>query len=414
MKRRILISALFFLSLLPVFPKGSLELTYRTLKSSRTIEALAASKTLSMKIVLRELENGLFDIQSPPFFSARIGDFIHIGEIRDARILSALLNPLSDVDLYGGFVEGGNLKRIESPSISPRFSGVAICLPNVDIISFNPLFNRDTDSAFSVLSGDGNVFAALMYARHNGKDRQSLQTDWRNSSEGKNMVFSLVGATGETDMSGLHMKSDAFVQSSWDRLLGGGTTTSWSLKASSDRMDMNLSRKLGGVGPNPKKTHDEERPMEIMEAGLSLSDGSATLGISYRSSTYAKPVYGGRSQIRLLEMDSSLAFWNLKFKAEHSTDYERDFGKESKTVYRVEAKLKDADIKASLTVLRPRTETCKVTEPVVEIRFAHGRFEYGKGIASMELSMEREFNKCKLKITMNQDRMVTASLRFTR
>ena len=99
MKRIILISTFFVIVLLPILGKTSLSVTYTTLKRSKTVEALVNSDSVSMKLVLRQTQDGYFTFESPPFLVADIDELVHIGEIKDERILSALLDPFADVDL---------------------------------------------------------------------------------------------------------------------------------------------------------------------------------------------------------------------------------------------------------------------------------------------------------------------------
>ena len=412
MKRKILISAFFVITLLPVFGRTSLEVTYRTLKRSKTVEALVNSDSVAMKLVLRQTQDGYFTFESPPFLVMDIDNLVHIGELKDARILSVMLDPFSEEDLEDGFVSGRNLKKVTDPAISPQFSGLAITMPHVDIIAFNPVFNRNSPLAFSVVAGTDKVFAGIMHASHNTDVSHSFQTDWRRMGNGKNMVFSIVGTSAETRLPNLNLKSFIFVQNAWDRLLGGGTTTKWSLEAQSEKIDAGLSRILGGIGPKLKNSDETLNPEDAFDAELTLKDGDLALNLAYRSSLYEKPVYGGRSQMRLLELETSFESKNAKLQANHSTSYEKDFGKISKTDYIVTVKAKDAKFKAQMTLLRPSTEKCIITDPSVEITFPSAKLGIKDGKTKMELSLERSFDDMKLKISIDQDRMLTASFRL--
>ena len=412
MKRIILISTFFVIVLLPILGKTSLSVTYTTLKRSKTVEALVNSDSVSMKLVLRQTQDGYFTFESPPFLVADIDELVHIGEIKDERILSALLDPFSDADLEDGFVTGRNLKKVTDPAISPKFSGLAITMPHLDIISFNPILNRNSPLAFSVIAGTERAFAGVMHASHNTEVADNFQKDWRRMGNGKNMVFSIVGTSVEAKLQELNLKSYIFLQNAWDRLLGGGTTTKWSLKVESEKMDAELSRILGGIGPKLKSSDETLSPEDVFNAGFTLKDGEIALNMTYRSSLYEKPVYGGRSQMRLLELESSLETKNAKLQANHSTNYEKDFGKISKTNYILTVKALDSKLKAQMTLLRPSTESCRITDPSLEITFPSAKLVIRDGKTQMELSLERNLENMRLKISIDQDRMLTASFRI--
>lgn len=412
MKRKILISAFFVIVLLPVLGKTTLEVTYTTLKRSKTLEALVNSDSVAMKLVIRQTKDGYFNLESPPFLVLDIDDLVHTGELKDARILSAMLDPFSNVDLIDGFIKGSNLKKITDPAISPKFSGIAITLPHLDIISFNPALNRNSPLAFSLIAGTDTAFAGVMHASHNTEVSDSFQKDWRRMGNGKNMIFSIVGTSTEAKLKDLKLKSFIFLQNAWDRFLGGGTTTKWSLKAESEKLDAGLSRILGGIGPKLKHINETQSPEDVFDANLTLKDGELALNMTYRSSLYEKPVYGGRSQMRLLELETSVESKSAKLQANHSTSYEKDFGKISKTDYILTVKAMDAKLKAQMTLLRPSTEKCSITDPSLEITFPRAKLEIKDGKTQMELSLERNLDDMRLKISIDQDRMLTASFRL--
>ena len=195
MKRILFISVFLFSALALSFAEGKLNLTYRMLKGSRTFETLLASDEVSMKVLVRETNDGIFSVESPPFFILDIKDLVHIGEIHEAGILSVMLDPFSDADLSKGFTKGGNIKETDSPSVSPKFSGVVVSLQNLDIISLSPVLNPNSPYAFGLVAGTETAFAGVMHAGTNELELRSLedkmQIDWRRTCAGRNMVFSI-------------------------------------------------------------------------------------------------------------------------------------------------------------------------------------------------------------------------------
>ncbi len=412
MKRLLLISAFLFAALPLSFPQASLKLTYRMLRNSRDIEALLNSDSVSMKITVRQRKEGDFILLCPPSLVADIGDLVHIWEIRDARVLTAMLDPLSDVRLFEGHVRGGNLKTVRDPSISPSFSGMAVCLPHIDIIALNPALNRRSPSAFGVLLGDGNAFLGIMHASREQSRTDRMQLDWRKGQSGRNMMFSIVGSGIESSFQDFRIRSFAYIQSAWDLLLGGGSTTCWALELDSDKVQASASRHLGGDGPNLKNGDEQARPFDVLYAGLVLKYNLRSLSMSYRSSLYEKPIYGGRSQIRTIELKSAFTFGSLTVEAEHSTDYQKDFGKVSETIYSLTAKGRDLSLKGRIELFRPRDGRPYLANGSVELSLAKAKLEVRDGRTAVELKMEKELDGCRMEIRIDQDRMVTASFRF--
>ncbi|MBO6049341.1 MAG: hypothetical protein J6P33_06145, partial [Spirochaetales bacterium] len=245
MKKKLLISA-FILTFVPLlWAENNLRLSYGMLKRSRYIEALVNNDGISYKIIVRQNYDGKLEIESPPFLNATFNKAVRLGEFKDDRILSAMMEPYSDVDLSDGFLRGKNLKNIESPSITPSVSGIAISLENLDLISFNPMMNKKSPSGFATITGNEKTYAGAMYAGQNEivlKDRiKDYQVNWSRTGFGRSMLFWILGGSDKFSFHGLDIESTAFLQSSYDRLLGGGSTTRWSLSVNGTKLGLSAS-----------------------------------------------------------------------------------------------------------------------------------------------------------------------------
>ncbi len=416
MKRKTLISAFLFVILASAWPADRLQISYGMLRNSRFIEALVNNSGISYRLVVRQDRDGNLSMESPPFLVADFNGFLRIGELKDDRILSAMLAPYSDVDLSDGFVRGRNLKKLEKLSINPSLSGFALSFDNLDLISLNPVTDPQSPYGFAAILGNSSAFAGFMYACRNEvslKDRLSaFQVDWRRTGIGRNMIFWIVGGSDRTDFNGLEIESTAFVQSSWDRMLGGGTTTTWKMSAEGTNLGLNASRTLGGIGPGLKTLKETTNPAEELGIGAVLKDRKFQMEVRYVSSTYDKPIYGGRSQIRTIELKTALKYGKLKVEANHRTGFERDFAKIQTTEYRLTADAADAKIEMHFTLSRHVSQEPEINNFFLEMEFDHGKAKIQDGRTQMELTLERKFDNCTLKIGLDQDRMVKASLSF--
>ncbi len=167
MKRKILISAFIFIIIGTIWADDELQISYGMLRNSRFIEALVNNSGISYKLVVRQDRDGNLTIESPPFLVADFNGFLRMGELKDDRILSAMLVPYSDVDLSEGFEKGKNLKKLEKLSINPSLSGFALSFDNLDLISLNPVMNPQSPYGFAAILGNSNAFAGFLYACRN-------------------------------------------------------------------------------------------------------------------------------------------------------------------------------------------------------------------------------------------------------
>ncbi len=416
MKRKILISAFIFIIIGTIWADDELQISYGMLRNSRFIEALVNNSGISYKLVVRQDRDGNLSMESPPFLVADFNGFLRMGELKDDRILSAMLVPYSDVDLSEGFEKGKNLKKLDKLSINPSLSGFALSFDNLDLISLNPVMNSQSPYGFAAILGNSNAFAGFMYACRNEislRDKVSaFQVDWRRTGIGRNMVFWIIGGSDKSDFHGLEIESSAFVQSSWDRMLGGGTTTMWKLSAEGTKLGLNASRGLGGIGPGLKTMKETVNPAEELGIGAVLKDHKYQMEIRYVSSTYGKPIYGGRSQIRTIELKTALKYGKLKVEANHKTSFERDFAKVQTTEYKLSADAADAKIEMHVTLSRNAYQKSVFSNFFLEMEFEHGKAKMKDGKTQMELTLERKLDNCTLKIGFDQDRMVKASLSF--
>ena len=417
MKTKLIISA-FLLTFVPfLWAENNLRLSYGMLRKSRYIEALVNNDGISYKIIVRQNYDGKLEIESPPFLSASFNNGIRMGEFKDDRILSAMMEPYSDVDLSDGFLKGKNLKNIESPSITPSVSGIAMSLENLDLISFNPMMNKKSPSGFASIAGNQNAFAGVMYASQNEivlKERlKDFQVNWRRTGFGRNMLFWILGGSDKFTFKGLDIESTSFLQSSYDRLLGGDSTTRWSLSVNGTKIGLNASRALGGSGPSLKRIKEKDSPIENLSLGAVFKDEDLSLEVKYVSSTHEKPLYGGHSQIRTIELRTAVKYGAFKIEANHSKSFESDFAKIEKTQFKVTSDYDKAKLEMYFTLSRDAYNKSTLGEFYLESKFPNATVKIQDGKTELKLSMEKKLKDCVLVLSLDQDRLFSASLVFS-
>ncbi len=425
MKRKTIISTLFFL-LLALWPVGSspgdnnLVLTYSRKSRSTDLEVRLNNPSIAYRMTIRQNLDGSFTLLSPPFLCAEI-DRLRIGELKDTALLSLMLDPMSAAAGNEAFPKRGNFSRIASPSLNPKLSGAALCLENLDLFAFSPVLNPRSPSGFGLIAGNSEVFAGILFATQNRilvrESADRMQVNWRQLGIGKNMIFSLIGAAGSARLLGIDIRSRIFMQNAFDTLLGGGTTLGWSLEANTEiiPVTISLSHRTGGFGVKLKRLTDDLSPKDSFRAAFraeSTEIKNLGMEIEYVSDTYELPVYGGSSQKRRLCCNLE-AFWRKNsLKVRNSTSFDQDRGKVQQTEYIVVIKELGAELEASFILNRPLGSPCFTSGGRLKFKADHATLQVDdkKVLLTMGWSVRKEGYE--LEFSIDQDRRITASLRF--
>lgn len=420
MKRTTLIPVFLFIVILLAFAGNDLTITYSRQKSARVISALVDTGSVAYGFTVRQEKSGLFTLEAPPFLVADLDGRIRIGEIRDSGLFSLMLNPMSGTDYRNGFRPGGNFRDIEHPSIHPRMSGIVFSYPHADIIVLSPVFNPQSPLGFGVLAGTRNAFAGFLTAGQNEKTMESengkYQVNWQQLGTGRHMFFTLLGTSAQAVIGPFTADGQIFIRNAWDLYLGGGTTTGWELSLSSDLMTIRGSEKLGGTGVKLKTLSDDDVPMDSLHLEAQLSSADRTgpeLDVKYSSDTYRVPVYGGNSQKRDVSYSIGVKYWLLTMKAVSSTMYETDRGKTSCTDYSVSMEMEDFKVQAGFTLNRPTDGKQEATDGELKISTPRATLDITTERTELEMNWIMYLDGAVFKASVNQDRQVSASLKFT-
>ncbi len=426
-KRTIVIMLLALLVLSPAFAENDLTLTYRQLLDSRALKVQLNAPYISYCVQIKQdNESGLFSFEAPPFLLANIDDRIRIGEIQNSGIFSVMLDPMSAELVPKGFKHGGNFKSIRNPSIDPVLSGMAISFDYLDLIALSPVFNPDSPYGFGAIGGFGNLFAGFMLATQNEKMLASAtehyQVNWKQLGIGQHMFFSIVGASGSADLGeiiesakGLKVTGMIFAQNAWDGLLGGGTTVGWDLGLKNRRMKLNIEHMLGGFGVKLKSLTDKDKPVDsfALDAEFTDSDNARfKAGFSYGSDTYETPVYGGESQRRELKYSVYARYGNYRIEAKYTTDFDIDRGKISKSTYIITAKAFDSEFSVEIPLFRPYDDNSYIADVELSLSTKRADLKVEEGKTHLEFKWEYQIEDCTLRLSIDQDRLITASLKL--
>ena len=419
MKKLIIPVFLLFVTVL-VHAGNDLTLTYSQLKNSRVVRALVDTDCVVYSFTVRQDRSGLFSLEAPPFLVADFGGRIRIGELKDSGLFTLMLDPMSDSDFRNGFRPGGNFQKIEHPSVHPRMSGIVFSTDNADIITLSPVFNPRSPLGFGVIAGTRNAFAGFLTAGQNDRTLASevsgFQVDWKQLGTGRHMFFTLLGTSAQARIGDFTADGQIFIRNAWDLYLGGGTTTGWEISLASVDVKLKASGKLGGTGVKLKRLSDEDAPMASLrlEASLSSSEGDKVgLDVKYSSDTYRVPVYGGDSQKRDITFGIGVKYGLFTLKAVSTTLYETDRGKTSSTDYLVSMKKDGFRIQAGFTLRRPSDGAPEATSGEMRVSTPHAVLDIRPGSTELEMSWEFDFDGAVFKASVDQDRLVTASLKFS-
>lgn len=420
MKKRITITILLLFGVALAHAGNDLTLSYTQLKNSRVIRALVDTDEVVYSFSVRQDRGGSFSLEAPPFLTADIDGMIRIGELRDSGLFTLMLSPMEHGIHRHGFNKGGNFQNISSPTLRPRMSGIVFSFDHIDFISLSPVFNPQSPLGFGIIAGNRNAFAGFLVAGQNERTLASAarkyQVNWEQLGTGRRMVFSIAGVSARAETESWSIDGQLFVQNAWDRYLGGGTTAGWDLEASSDLISISGSRKLGGTGVKLKRLTDDESPMDSLRVDVDISsegNPAAGLRLQYESDTYSVPIYGGNSQKRELSFAVSARYGAFSIGSDNRILYDTDRGKIACTDYAISFEHNEMKIQADFTLNRPDGLPPKAVDGKIRISAPHARLTVTGGKTTLEMSWERTVDGITFKASVNQDRLFTASLRFT-
>ena len=418
MKKKTLISTFFYLFLLlSAIWSDSLVLTYSQMVRSRDLDVRLNTENIAYRMTIRQNRGESFTLLSPPFLVAEFGNSLRVGELKDARLLSLMLDPMSSKTDYSGFRKAGNFSHITTPARSPVLSGLALSFEHVDVFAFTPVLNPKSPSGFGVIAGNSKVFAGLLCATQNRMlvkaSAPDLQVNWRQLGIGKNMIFSLIGTSSDSVILGMEIKSTIFMQNAFDALLGGGTTIGWSIEAQTDNLSVSLFQKTGGFGVKLKRLTDDLSPKDSFGADLTAKGGKdLKLDVGYRSDTYEVPVYGGNSQRREISYEIGASWKKDSLKVKNSTSFDLDRGKVQKTEYVLSVKEFGAELEASFTLNRPLGCPSYPSAAKLKVKTEHAKLTAADNKVLLEMSWNLKREDYELGVSIDQDRRITAKLSF--
>ena len=424
MKKKTLISTFFYLFLLlsVLCSSGSgnkLVLTYSQKVRSRDLDVRLNTENIAYRMIIRQNRDGSFTLLSPPFLVAEFGNSLRVGELKDARLLSLMLDPMSAKPDHSGFRMGSSFSRITNPSQSPTLSGLALSFDNLDLFTFTPVLNPRSPSGFGLIAGNTHVFAGLLCATQNRmlvrESTPDLQVNWRQLGIGKYMIFSLIGASADSLILGMEIKSMIFMQNAFDAFLGGGTTIGWNVEAQTDILSVSLFQKTGGFGVKLKRLTDDLSPKDSFGINLKAagsSDGNLKLELGYQSDTYEIPVYGGNSQRREICYEIGASWKKDSLKVKNFTSFDLDRGKVQKTEYLLSVKEFGAELEASFTLNRPLGCPSYPSGAKIRVNTEHAKLTASDNKVLLEMSWNLKREDYELGVSIDQDRRITASLSF--
>ena len=420
MKKRITVSVLLLTVVVLAHAGNDLTLTYSQLRNSRVIRTLVNTDQIAYGFSVRQDRSGTFTLEAPPFLTGNFDGRIRIGEIRDSGLFTLMLSPMDNSIRRHGFNKGGNFQDISSPTYNPRMSGIVFSFEHMDLISLSPVFNPQSPLGFGAIIGNSNAFAGVLLASRNERTMASAarkyQVNWEQLGTGHRMIFSILGVSARADTGFCTLDGQLFVRNAWDRYLGGGTTSGWDLLVSTDLISASVSRKLGGTGVKLKRLSDDESPMDSIRLNVEISsedDPATSLKLQYASDTYSVPVYGGNSQKKELSLAVTASYRIFSIKSDNRILYDIDRGKIASTDYTISLEHNEMEIRAGFTLNRPDGQSPVAVNGELKVSAPHATLKITGGKTTLEMSWEKTIDDMTFKATVNQDRLITASLKFT-
>ena len=314
-----------------------------------------------------------------------------------------------------GYIKDTSVSQNFIPSYEPKLSGFELVGDNLELITLSPMLNPNSPTGIGTIIGNAKAYAAFMAASQNNilvqKNVKSFQVNWKELGYGQHMFFSLIGATLDSYLAGIQIKTGAFVQGAFDTRLGGGNTTAVALEASANNMQIKFEHKLGGVGVKLKDLEEEANPQEKTTIKFELGQNIKIYG-QHQVTTYSKPIYGGNSQQRTTTYLVGIKTKYFKISSENTTNYEKDKGKTSYTTLSANASLGSKTMTLSTQIYRPLDKPSEIHNTSFELKDEHCSIEIKNQKVKLKLWWTVPLSNAKLKLTINQDRSLSAQLEF--
>lgn len=195
-----------------------------TYTSPNVLGISVQTQNVRYQLEIQKTQDGRFLLKAPPFLEADISNILHIGEIQPQGLFTRLLDPMSGNSASVGFIKGKNFVQNFLPSFNPKLSGFTLSLDNVDVITLGPVLNPISPTGIGVILGNNKAYTAVLAATQNNVLTQgyiqSFQVNWKELGYGEHMYFTLLGASSNSELGPITIKSGAFIQGAYDTKLG--------------------------------------------------------------------------------------------------------------------------------------------------------------------------------------------------
>ena len=156
--------------------------------------------------------------------------------------------------------------------------------------------------------------------------------------------------------------------------------------------------------------------MDSVRIGVEISSGKDSgtgFRLQYCSDTYNVPVYGGSSQKRELSLAVTAYYGIFSIKADNRILYDTDRGKTASTDYIISLEDKEMTVQAGFTLNRPDGQAPVAVDGELKVSAPHATLVVTGGKTTLEMSWEKTMDDMTFKATVNQDRLITATLKFS-
>ena len=165
-----------------------------------------------------------------------------------------------------------------------------------------------------------------------------------------------------------------------------------------------------------KTLSDDDVPMDSLRLEADLSSegkNGPELDVAYSSDIYSVPVYGGNSQKRDVSCSITVKYRLFTVRAVSSTRYEADRGKTSSTDYLVSMEKDEFKVRVGFTLNRPSDGGPQAAAAELVVETPRAVLDMTQKSTKLEMNWEMDFDGVVFKASVDQDRLVSASLRFT-
>lgn len=341
------------------------------------------------------------EMKVPPFPSYSNGK-VYVGELRKGGLFRFLSDPADTEFLH--YCNEHSFQKVNNPGLVPSLSGTAWIFPNSAVGIFTPVLNPASPSGSYVELGNERMFGNILWLHVRDSESSNYTEDWHSRINGGDTFSGLIGFNESLKLGNMEFETFSFILGEYNLNTGYSGAFGWNIDFENRNMKVKVHNRILNLGSG--------KPSEII--GYSVRVGSdILLTFGYEFSKYRPPVFGGTSQRKGVEFTTKLEMQNINYSCLYCINSDSDTGVSCTSEYElsIDDILFSGDLlKVSGYIKLDRSDISITLLNSMKYEISDDVFTLNLDGKKVRLSMSLNLDE-RMKITVNQDRQITLTLR---